>query len=143
MWDVKAVAERQHQITNAVQLQAFIEEKLGVILTVQTVRTLMRNSPVAPRAEMIQLLCDALDCRSDEFYVFTPNPVRAEQWARDRAAGKNPSPLYLQKAAEPAEAVGQMPDEPILCGSEEKFKSLRSIFSDPRMLYKDKLKSRE
>lgn len=143
MWDVKGIAKRRHQITNAVQLQSFIEQKLGVTLTVQTVRTVMRTSPVAPRVEMIQLLCDAFDCRSDEFYVFTPNVARAEQWAKDRSEGKKPSPLYQQKAAKLGDEVLETPDETTQGESEERPKSLRSTFTDPRTLYKDKLRARE
>ena len=143
MWDLKGLAKKTHQITTAVQLQAFIEEKLGVIVTVQTLRALMRSSPPAPRAEMIQLLCDVFNCRSDAFYVFTPNPARAQQWAKDRLEGKKPSPLYQPKAAEPVDECVKAPDETVQGESTGKPKSLRATFTDPRTLYKDRLKSRE
>lgn len=135
MWEFRELAKK-HQITNAVELRAFIEEKLGVILTVQTLRAVMRSSPVAPRRELIQLLCDAFDCRSDEFYLFTPNAARAQQWAKDRSEGKKPSPLYRPKGAEPIDGIVKMPDETIKGKSTGKSKSLLATFTDPRTLYK-------
>lgn len=101
VWDLKGFAEKSHRITTAVQLQSFIEEKVGVTVTVQTLRTLQRSAPPAPRGEMIQLLCDVFNCGSDAFYGFTPNPARARQWAKDRAEGKKPSLLYPTKAPQP------------------------------------------
>jgi len=100
VWDLKGLAKRTYQITTAVELQALIEEEVGVILTVQTVRALMRRAPPAPRTEMIQLLCDVFDCRSDAFYVCDPNPARRRQWANAKLVGKKPSPLYGSKSAE-------------------------------------------
>jgi hypothetical protein len=60
---------------------------------------------------MIQLLCDAFNCRSDAFYVLNPNPARAQQWAKDSAEGKNPSTLYQPKAAEPVNDIVEAQDE--------------------------------
>jgi hypothetical protein len=138
VWTFRELAKK-NQITTAVELRAFIERKLGVILTVQTLRTVMRNSLVAPRRELIQLLCDAFDCRSDEFYLFTPNAARAQQWAKDRSEGKNPSPLYQSKAAEPVDEIEKMPDEIIIQGeSTGKSKSLQATFTDPRTFYKER-----
>jgi hypothetical protein len=138
VWELRELAKK-YQITTAVELRAFIERKLGVILTVQTLRTVMRNSLVAPRRELIQLLCDAFDCRSDEFYLFTPNAARAQQWAKDRSEGKKPLPLYQSKAAEPVEEIVKMPDEIIIQGeSTGKSKSLQATFTDPRTFYKER-----
>jgi hypothetical protein len=143
VWDLKGLAKKNHQITTALQLQAFIQEQSGVILTVQALRALMRGSPAAPRVETIQLLCDVFNCRSDAFYVFTPNPARTRQWAKDRLEGKKPSPLYELKAAEPVDEFVKAPDETVQGESTGKPKSLRATFTDPRTLYKDRLKSRE
>ena len=79
VWELKEYAEASHRITTAVQLRAFIEEQVGVIVTVQTLRALQRSPPPAPRGQMIQLLCDVFNCRSDAFYVFTPNPARTRR----------------------------------------------------------------
>lgn len=143
MWDLKGLAKRTHQINTAFQLQAFIEEQTGVILTVQTVRSLLRQSPAAPRTEMIQLLCDVLDCRSDAFYVFEPNPERRRQWAKDRLEGKKPSPLYESKSAEHRDNFVRTLDETVENEAAGKPKSLQMTFTDPRTLFKEKLRVKE
>jgi hypothetical protein len=135
VWRLKEYARKAHGIANAVQLQAFIEERLGVIVTVQTPRALMRSEPPAPRAEMIQLLCDVFNCRSDAFYVFTSNPTRTQQWAKDRLKGKKPSRLYGHKAAEPLDEAVKVAGEIVRSGNTAKAKSLRATFTDPRTLY--------
>ena len=63
MWKLKEYVQQTHNLRTAAQLQVFIQEKVGVKVTVQTVRALLRG-PAAPRVEMIQLLCDVLDCGS-------------------------------------------------------------------------------
>ena len=136
MWDVRGLAKK-YQITTAVQLQAFIAEKLGVIVSVQTLRAVMRVSPAGPRVEMIQLLCDAFNCRSDAFYVLNPNPDRAKQWAKDRSEGKKPSTLYQPKAVELLNEIAEAQDE-IQSESTGKPMSLRATFTDPRALFKKK-----
>ena len=138
VWNLKEFAEKNHGITTAVQLQKLIEEKLGMVITVQTLRALMRHSPAAPRGEMIQLLCDAFNCRSDAFYVFTPNVARAQQWAKDRSEGKEASPLYQAKGSEPVAEIAELPDETVQGEHIAKSKSLRATFTDPRTLYRDK-----
>ncbi|HYJ84551.1 MAG TPA: hypothetical protein VEW46_00675 [Pyrinomonadaceae bacterium] len=143
MWALKEYLRKIHGITNAVQLQAFIKEKLGVIVTVQTLRTLLRSSPAAPRAEMIQLLCDTFNCRSDAFYVFTPNQARTQQWERDKTEGKEPSPYYQPKVHDPAGEFVMPADTSVESGNMGKPTSLRSTFTDPRTLYKERLGSRE
>ena len=135
MWDVRGLAKK-YQITTAVQLQAFIAEKLGVIVSAQTLRAVMRVSPAGPRVEMIQLLCDAFNCRSDAFYVLNPNPARAQQWAKDRSEGKKPSTLYPPKAAEPLNEIVEAQDEIVQGESTGKPTSLRATFTDPRALFK-------
>lgn len=133
MWNLKEFLERQHGITDAVQLQAHIEGTVGITVTPQTLRKLLRN-PAAPRRAMIQLLCDVFDCRSDEFYLVAPNPKRAKQWEKDRLEGKKPSALYETKCAL-EEDVAVHPDiEPA-----EKPKCLRATFTDPRLFYKRRL----
>lgn len=142
MWDVRGLA-KEYQITTAVQLQAFITEKVGVIVSVQTLRAVMRVTPVAPRIEMIQLLCDAFNCRSDAFYVVNPNPVRAQQWAKDRCEGKKPSALYQPKATEPVNGNLEAQDEVVQSESTGKRTSLRATFTDPRALFKKRVESKE
>lgn len=139
VWNLKAYAKDTHQIATAVQLQAFIEESVGVIVTVQTLRALLRSQPPAPRGEMIQLLCDVFNCRSDAFHVFIPNPARARRWAKDRLESEKPSPLYEPRVAEPVDEYVKPPDETIQGQSTVKPKSLRATFTDPRTLYKDRL----
>ena len=142
MWKLKDYVEQIHKLNTAVQLQAFIEEKVGVKVTVQTVRALLRG-PAAPRGEMIQLLCDALNCRSDAFYVFNPNSARARQWSKERAEGKKPSCLYEPKGAKAVDTVMETLLSTINDKNVGKRKSLRATFTDPRTLYKDELRSRE
>lgn len=143
MWDLKGYLEKHHQITTAVQLREFILEKVGKIVTEQTLRALMRRSPPAPRGDMIQLLCDVLNCRSDAFYSFNANPARAEQWAKDRSEGKKPSALYQPKAADPVDGIVKAPDETVQGETTGKPKSLRATFTDPTVLFKERLRSRE
>ncbi len=142
MWKLKDYVEQTHKLKTAVQLQAFIEEKVGVKVTVQTVRALLRG-PAAPRGEMIQLLCDALNCRSDAFYVFNPNSARARQWSKERAEGRKPSCLYEPKGAKAVDTVLERLLSTINDKNVGKRKSLRATFTDPRTLYKDELRSRE
>jgi hypothetical protein len=142
VWKLKDYVERIHKLNTAVQLQAFIEEKVGVKVTVQTVRALLRG-PAAPRGEMIQLLCDALNCRSDVFYVFNPNSARARQWSKERAEGKKPSCLYEPKSAKAVDTVMETLLSTINDKNLGKRKSLRATFTDPRTLYKDESRSRE
>jgi len=142
VWDVKELAKK-YQITTAVQLQTFIAEKLGVLVSVQTLRAVMRVSPAAPRVEMIQLLCDAFNCRSDAFYVVNPNPARAQQWAKDRSEGKKPSTLYQSKAAEPVNYIVETQDEIVQGESTRERMSLRATFTDPRALFKKRVKCKE
>jgi transcriptional regulator with XRE-family HTH domain len=142
VWDVRGLAKK-YQITTAVQLQAFIAEKLGVIVSVQTLRAVMRVSPAGPRVEMIQLLCDAFNCRSDAFYVLNPNPARAQQWVKDRSEGKKPSTLYQPKAAEPLNEIVEAQEEIVQGESTGKTTSLRATFTDPRALFKKRVQSNE
>lgn len=136
MWNLKDYVEQTHKLKTAVQLQAFIEEKVGVTVTVQTIRALLRG-PTAPRREMIQLLCDALNCRSDAFYVFNPNSTRPQQWSRHRAEGKAASRLYEAKSAKAGDTVLETVLSTINDMDTGRRKSLRATFTDPRTLYND------
>jgi len=89
---------------------------------------------------MIQLLCDAFNCRSDAFYVVNPNPVRAQQWAKDRCEGKKPSALYQPKTTEPVNGNLEAQDEVV---QSEKRTSLLATFTDPRALFKKRVESKE
>lgn len=143
MWRLKEYARKSHGIANAVQLQAFIEARLGVIVTVQALRALLRSQPPAPRREMIQMLCDAFECSSDRFYVLVPDKARAERWAKDRSEGKEAMPLYQVRRVDSIDGTVTAPDESIGVEYSEKAKSLCTTFSDPRTFYKKKLKSKE
>jgi hypothetical protein len=138
VWDLKAYLKRQHGITSALQLRAYIESTVGIILSVQTLRALLRN-PAAPRIEMIQLLCDVLNCRSDAFYLVTPNPGRAKQWEQDRIDGKKPSPLYHVKGLD---RVEEMPVATDATNATSKPESLRTTYTDPRLLYGRRISKR-
>lgn len=113
-----------------------------MIVTVQTLRSLLRSQPPAPRGEMIQLLCDAFNCRSSAFYVFSPDKTRAERWEKDRSEGKKPMTLHQVKVID-SEETAFVSQEPAELENSEKAKSLCATFTDPRTLYKDKLKSKE
>jgi len=143
VWDLKGLAERTYQITTALQLQAFIQEQVGVILTIQTVRSLRRQAPAAPRCEMIQLLCDVFNCRSDAFYVLHPNPERKRQWGKAKLEGKKPSPLYESKSVGDLERSVSATDEIVESEVPGSLKSLQLTFTDPRTLFKDKMRSKE
>ena len=136
VWKLKEYVEHSHNLRTAVQLQLFIEEEVGVKVTVQTIRALLRG-PAAPRGEMIQLLCDALNCRSDAFYVFNPNSTRSQQWSRQRAEGKEPSRLYEPKSAKAENTVLETVPSTIHETDARRRKSLRATFTDPRTLYND------
>jgi hypothetical protein len=135
VWLLNEIIEKTHGIISSIQLQALIEERFGVILTVQTLRGLRRSQPAAPRAETIQLLCDLLKCRSDAFYVFAPNPARAQQWAKDRSEGKKPSPLYPPQAVENTDGSMEAVNEHVQSKTTEKAKSLCATFTDPRIFF--------
>jgi hypothetical protein len=136
MWELREYLKRVHGITTAVQLQACIEATVGIIVAVQTLRALLRG-PLAPRREMIQLLCDVFNCRSDAFYLVTPNPERVKQWEKNRLEGKKPSALY-QTTGSLEEIVAAHPDS----NPAEKPKCLRATFTDPRLFYKRRLAGR-
>jgi hypothetical protein len=136
--DLKAYLKREHGITTAVQLQAHIESTVGVRVVVQTLRSLLRN-PLAPRTEMIQLLCDVFNCRSDVFYLVIPNPERAKQWEQDRIKGKKPSALYQPKVSESAE------ESAVAIGGTDvttKPECLRTTYTDPRLFYQQRISKR-
>lgn len=137
MLDLKGFLKREHGITSAVQLKAHIESAVGVTLSVQTLRALLRN-PVAPRMEMIQLLCDAFNCRSDAFYLLTPNPDRARRWAEARVKGEKPSALYQPKPADSMEESVA----PLVQTVSTKPKCLRATFTDPRIFYNRRISQR-
>lgn len=136
MWELREYLRRVHGITTAAQLQACIEATVGIVVSVQTLRALLRG-PLAPRREMVQLLCDVFNCRSDAFYLVTPDPARVKQWEKDRLDGKKPSALY-QITVALDEITAAQPD----INPAEKPKCLRATFSDPRLFYKRKLAGR-
>jgi hypothetical protein len=138
VWHLKAYLKREHGITTAVQLQAYIESTVGVTVIVQTLRSLLRG-PLAPRTEMIQLLCDVFNCRSDVFYLVTPNPERAKQWEQDRTKGKKPSALYQPKGPDRAEESAVA-----TCGTDvtTKPECLRTTYTDPRLFYQRRISKR-
>lgn len=142
MWRLKEYASEIHGIASAVQLRAFIEARLGVTVTVQTLRTLMRSEPPAPRKEMIQLLCDAFSCSSDAFYVLHANPARAQQWAKEGSEGKKASALYQPKAGEPVNDIVEAQEEIVQGKLSGKSTSLQATFTDPRTLFKKTVKSK-
>jgi hypothetical protein len=80
---------------------------------------------------MIQLLCDVFNCRSDAFYLVTPNPERAKQWEQDRIKGKKPSALYQPKVPARAE------ESVAICEADATTKPecLRTTYTDPRLLF--------
>ncbi len=138
MWDLKGYLKREHGIITAVQFQAYIESTVGDTVAVQTLRSLLR-SPLAPRIEMIQLLCDVLNCRSDAFFLVTPNPERAKQWEQDRIAGKKPSALYQPKVPARAEESAVA-----TCGTDvtTKPECLGTTYTDPRLFYQRRISKR-
>ena len=136
-WGFKEYLETQHGITTAFELQARIESTVGVILSVQTLRSLLRG-PVAPRIEMMQLLCDVFNCSSDAFFLITPNPERAKQWERDRINGKKPSPLYQSRVCYQVEDTPELQCEPNASKSE----SLRTTYTDPRLFFRRRISKR-
>ena len=142
MWKLKEYMQQTHNLRTAAQLQVFIQERVGVKVTVQTVRALLRG-PAAPRVEMVQLLCDALDCGSQDFYIFTPNAKRAQQWSKERMAGKQPSSLYQPKHSKHVDTIPDPAPPTVNDKTAGKRKSLKLTFTDPRTLFQDILGSRE
>ncbi len=138
MWGLKEYLEQEHGITTAVQLHARIESTVGVIVCEQTLRSLFRG-PVAPRIEMIQLLCDVFNCRSDAFFLVTPNPERAKQWEQDRIDGKKPSPLYQAKGLDRVENTTVATRGTDVTSKPE---CLRATYTDPRLLYRRRISKR-
>jgi hypothetical protein len=142
VWKLKEYVQQTHNLRTAAQLQVFIQEKVGVKVTVQTVRALLRG-PAAPRVEMIQLLCDALDCSSQAFYVVSPNSKRAQQWSKERREGKQPSNLYQPKQPKVVDIIRELAPPTVNDTNTGKRKSLKLTFTDPRTLFQDILGSRE
>lgn len=142
MWKLKEYVQQTHNLRTAAQLQAFIQEKVGVKVTVQTVRALLRG-PTAPRVEMIQLLCDALDCSSQAFYLVIPNSKRAQKWSKERMEGKQPSSLYQPTQQKAVDTILESASTAVNETNAAKRKSLSLTFTDPRTLFQDILGSRE
>jgi hypothetical protein len=63
-------------------------------------------------------------------------PARARQWAKDKADGKKPSPLYQPRVAQPDNEIVEARNETVQSKGTEKPKSLCATFTDPRMLFK-------
>lgn len=139
VWGLREYLKREHGINTGFELQARIESTVGVIVCVQTLRSLLRR-PTAPRIEMIQLLCDVFNCRSDAFYLVTPNPERAKQWEQARIEGKKPSALYQPKVSVRAEESAVA-----TCGTDvtAKPECLRTTYTDPRLLYGRRISKKE
>jgi hypothetical protein len=140
VWKLKEYVQQTHNLRTAAQLQAFIQEKVGVKVTVQTVRALLRG-PAAPRVEMIQLLCDALECSSPAFYLVIPNSERAQQWSKERMEGKQPSSLYQPKQPKAVDTILELALPAVNKTNAGKRKSLKLTFTDPRTLFQDTLGS--
>jgi hypothetical protein len=140
VWKLKEYVQQTHNLRTAAQLQAFIQEKVGVKVTVQTVRALLRG-PAAPRVEMIQLLCDALECSSPAFYLVIPNSKRAQQWSKERMEGKQPSSLYQPKQPKAFDTILELALPAVNKTNAGKRKSLKLTFTDPRTLFQDTLGS--
>ncbi len=138
MWSLKAYLEREQGITTAVELRARIESTVGAIVSEQTLRSLFRG-PVAPRMEMIQLLCGVFNCRSDAFYLVIPNPERAKQWEQNRIEGKKPEPLYHPEALYRVEETALATCE---TDATSKPECLRTTYTDPRLLYRRRISKR-
>lgn len=138
VWGFREYLEREHGITTAFELQARIESTVGVILSVQTLRSLLRRPP-APRIEMIQLLCDVFNCRSDAFFLVSPNPERAKQWEQDRKEGKKPSALYQLKVRD---SVEEMPQPQCETNATTKPEFLRATYTDPRLFFRGRILKR-
>jgi hypothetical protein len=86
---------------------------------------------------------DVFDCRSDAFYVLDPNPARRRQWANAKLEGKKPSPLYGSKSAEHKDESVTARHETVDIEAARKPRSLRMTFTDPRTLFKDKVRPKE
>jgi hypothetical protein len=140
VWKLKEYVQQTHNLRTAAQLQAFIQEKVGVKVTVQTVRALLRG-PAAPRLEMIQLLCDALECSSPAFYLVIPNSKRAQQWSKERMEGRQPSSLYKPKQPKAVDTILDPALPAVNKTNAGKRKSLKLTFTDPRTLFQDTLGS--
>jgi len=85
---------------------------------------------------MMQLLCDVFNCRSDAFFLLTPNPERAKQWEHDRLNGQKPAPLYQPKVLDGGEETIDVKRETSVTSKPE---SLHTTYTDPRLLYRGRI----
>jgi LacI family transcriptional regulator len=72
-WDLKQWLAVKHQIYRPSELQALLEEKAGLQLSLQAISSLLNNVPGALRLSTMQALCTALNCSLNDFCRVFPD----------------------------------------------------------------------
>lgn len=91
-WNLRLYLANHHGIFRATELQVLLKEKAGVHLSLQSVSTLMKDSPSAMRVQTIQAICNALGCKLSDFCEVLPDK---EHMIRQRkVAGGDTLRLY-------------------------------------------------
>ncbi|GHO99466.1 hypothetical protein KSF_095140 [Reticulibacter mediterranei] len=105
-WDLKQWLAVKYQIYRPSELQALLEEKAGLQLSLQAISSLLNNVPGALRLSTMQALCTALNCSLNDFCRVFPDqaatshhlgmPLERERSERD------PSHAPIQSSVEGA-----------------------------------------
>jgi DNA-binding Xre family transcriptional regulator len=109
VWNLKKWLAMERDIYRPSELQMLLAEKAGVQLSLQAISALINGKPNALRLQTIQALCNALDCKLNDFCEVLPDTAKEQQKQRKVASG-TPVRLY---------------------GAKEKAKNQESIFPDP------------
>ena len=100
-WTLKKWLAVNRDIYRASELQLLLAEKAGVRLSLQAISTIINVQPSALRLQTIQALCNALDCKLNDFCDVVPDtPAQRKQ--------KAVAPVALYGGMRPA--VSPFPD---------------------------------
>ncbi len=98
VWNLKRWLAINRNIFRASELQALIEEKTGVSISIQSVSALVNGEPNAVRFQTMQVICNALECKLSDFFDIEPDAATVQKQRR-KAIGGTPARLYGGKAS--------------------------------------------
>jgi DNA-binding Xre family transcriptional regulator len=66
-WRLKTLLSTKYSIHSSTEFKKKIEEKTGVVISLQNVCNLVNKKPVAIRLETIEIICTTLECKLKDF----------------------------------------------------------------------------
>ncbi len=75
-WHLKKYLASQHGIFTAIALQALVVKRTGIIVSHSNLCRYLKKQPRALKLELLELLCNTLDCELSELLTIHPNKYR-------------------------------------------------------------------